>query len=193
MPARSSPRPRFTGEEAERLARDLYGLRGVLKELPSERDQNFHIRAESGGEFVLKIANAAEKKEVLEFQNKAVCRLRSEVPQFAWPEIRETVKGEEIATVEHPSGSRHLVRLLDYLPGPFLAQVRPHGRELLCSQGAFLGAMDRALAGLAERMKERGILISTEGPFRNVLKIRPPLVFTKANTDFLLENLERVL
>jgi 4-aminobutyrate aminotransferase-like enzyme/Ser/Thr protein kinase RdoA (MazF antagonist) len=156
MPS-SSPRPRFTEEEARRLARDLYGLKGGLIELPSERDQNFHVRAESGREFVLKIANAAEKKEVLEFQSQAVRRLKSEVSQIAWPEVRETVRGEEIATAEHSGGSRHLVRLLNYLPGPFLAQVRPHGRELLRSLGAFLGTMDRALAGFDHPAMDRDL------------------------------------
>ena len=31
---------------------------------------------------------------------------------------------------------------------------------------------------IAERMKDHGILIGTDGPLHNVLKIKPPLVFT---------------
>lgn len=45
----------------------------------------------------------------------------------------------------------------------------------------------------ANRMREKGILMSTDGPFDNVLKIKPPIVFSKANADFLLENIELVL
>ncbi|MFT4664223.1 MAG: 4-aminobutyrate aminotransferase-like enzyme/Ser/Thr protein kinase RdoA (MazF antagonist) [Gammaproteobacteria bacterium] len=48
-------------------------------------------------------------------------------------------------------------------------------------------------AYLANRMRERGILMSTDGPLHNVLKIKPPMCFTKANVDFLIENLELVL
>jgi 4-aminobutyrate aminotransferase-like enzyme len=46
---------------------------------------------------------------------------------------------------------------------------------------------------IANRMRERGILLSTDGPFHNVLKIKPPLVFTKENVDFLVATLDEIL
>lgn len=46
---------------------------------------------------------------------------------------------------------------------------------------------------IANRMRERGILMSTDGPYHNVLKIKPPMCFTKANVDFLAENLRLVM
>ena len=46
---------------------------------------------------------------------------------------------------------------------------------------------------IAERMKERHILMSIDGPDNNVLKIKPPIIFSKENADFLIENLEIVL
>jgi hypothetical protein len=42
-------------------------------------------------------------------------------------------------------------------------------------------------------MRDGGVLVGLEGPLGNVLKIRPPLVFTKANADRLLEALDRAL
>jgi ethanolamine-phosphate phospho-lyase len=42
-------------------------------------------------------------------------------------------------------------------------------------------------------MREKGVLVSTDGPFRNVLKIKPPLCFTRENADFLVETLDRIL
>ena len=36
---------------------------------------------------------------------------------------------------------------------------------------------------LANRMKDHGILMSTDGPDHNVLKIKPPIVFTKENAQ----------
>ncbi len=44
-----------------------------------------------------------------------------------------------------------------------------------------------------EGMKQRGILIGTSGPLDNVLKIKPPMVFTGANADLLVEALDEVL
>ncbi|MFQ5931257.1 MAG: aminotransferase class III-fold pyridoxal phosphate-dependent enzyme, partial [Nitrospiraceae bacterium] len=46
---------------------------------------------------------------------------------------------------------------------------------------------------VAERMKQLGVLIGIDGTFRNVLKIKPPMVFTKADADRLTNNLDRVL
>ncbi len=48
-------------------------------------------------------------------------------------------------------------------------------------------------AYLANRMRELGILMSTDGPLENVLKIKPPMCFSKEDADFLLEELDRVL
>jgi 4-aminobutyrate aminotransferase-like enzyme len=42
-------------------------------------------------------------------------------------------------------------------------------------------------------MKQEGVLLSTDGPLHNVIKIKPPLVFSAANADFFLTRLERVL
>jgi 4-aminobutyrate aminotransferase-like enzyme len=42
-------------------------------------------------------------------------------------------------------------------------------------------------------MRNRGILISRIGPHDNVLKIRPPMVFTKEHADLLLGTLDEVL
>ncbi len=46
---------------------------------------------------------------------------------------------------------------------------------------------------LANRMKDHGILMSTDGPDHNVLKIKPPLVFTKENAVELILYLKKIL
>jgi 4-aminobutyrate aminotransferase-like enzyme len=42
-------------------------------------------------------------------------------------------------------------------------------------------------------MKDRGVLLSTDGPRHNVIKIKPPIVFSRADTDFLLAQLDQML
>ena len=39
-------------------------------------------------------------------------------------------------------------------------------------------------------MRDKGILLSTDGPYDNVIKIKPPLVFNKENVDNVCENLD---
>ncbi|MFM9075712.1 MAG: aminotransferase class III-fold pyridoxal phosphate-dependent enzyme, partial [Bacteroidota bacterium] len=45
---------------------------------------------------------------------------------------------------------------------------------------------------LANRMRDKGILMSTDGPFNNVLKIKPPMVFNRQDAAFLLEAARQV-
>jgi 4-aminobutyrate aminotransferase-like enzyme len=46
---------------------------------------------------------------------------------------------------------------------------------------------------VANRMRERGILLGTDGPHHNVIKIRPPMPFTAADGHSLLNELETAL
>ncbi len=46
---------------------------------------------------------------------------------------------------------------------------------------------------VVERMKDHGILLSTDGPDHNVIKIKPPLVFTEGDADRVVEVMDRVL
>lgn len=52
---------------------------------------------------------------------------------------------------------------------------------------------DELTANIVNGLRERRVLISATGPRANVLKIRPPLVFSKADADVLTEALDDVL
>ncbi|MGB0523619.1 MAG: aminotransferase class III-fold pyridoxal phosphate-dependent enzyme [Flammeovirgaceae bacterium] len=76
---------------------------------------------------------------------------------------------------------------------PIIGEVR--------GQGLFLGVelVDQAKAPLADhaaylanRMKELGVLMSTDGRDHNVLKIKPPMVFSKANAKEFISKLKTV-
>ena len=43
------------------------------------------------------------------------------------------------------------------------------------------------------RLRDLGILLSTDGPDANVLKFKPPLVWTASEADRVIETLDRVL
>ena len=69
-------------------------------------------------------------------------------------------------------------------------------------QGLFLGIeladenkkpLKEKATYLVNRVKELGVLMSTDGPDENVLKIKPPMVFSMENADELLKKLAVVL
>ncbi len=66
------------------------------------------------------------------------------------------------------------------------------GLELVGNRETREPAGDQA-SYVANRMRDCGILVSTDGPFRNVLKIKPPLCFTEADADHLVATLDRIL
>ena len=46
---------------------------------------------------------------------------------------------------------------------------------------------------LVNRLREEGILLSTDGPLHNVIKIKPPLVVTEHDADRAVRELDTVL
>jgi len=51
----------------------------------------------------------------------------------------------------------------------------------------------RAAEHILARMKEDRILIQSDGPHNNVLKLKPPLVFNKANADKFVDTLDAII
>jgi 4-aminobutyrate aminotransferase-like enzyme/Ser/Thr protein kinase RdoA (MazF antagonist) len=139
-------RPRFTKQQASELALEHYDLSASARELPSERDQNFYLEDESGRAYVLKIASIGDNKEILDLQNKAMRHIAARDPSLACPQICASNSGGDVVSASAPDGTKHLVRLLTYLPGRFLAEINPHTPELLRSLGHFIGRLDKALS-----------------------------------------------
>jgi 4-aminobutyrate aminotransferase-like enzyme len=46
---------------------------------------------------------------------------------------------------------------------------------------------------VVNRLRERGILAGTDGPHHNVIKLRPPLIFSEADADLFVETLDAIL
>jgi len=129
-------------EQAQKLARQLYGIAGSATQLASERDQNFLIATDSRESFVLKIANALEQRALLEAQNEVMGYLGMRV-DFC-PSVRPSLSGDLITQV-HTGTDPHFVRLVTFIPGEPLAYSHQSPR-LLFDVGCKLGELTQALA-----------------------------------------------
>lgn len=79
---------------------------------------------------------------------------------------------------------------------PLIGDVRGSGLFLgieLMKGGTPPEPAPRHASRLVERMRDHGILLSVDGPQHNVIKIKPPLVFSHPDADRLLATLERIL
>ena len=94
-------------------------------------------------------------------------------------------------------GNRLMTGLRDLMPKyPLIGDVRGLGLfvgiELVLDREQKLPAGDHA-SYVANRMRDHGILISTDGPDHNVLKLKPPIVFDEQDADRLVATLDKVL
>ena len=82
------------------------------------------------------------------------------------------------------------------IDNPLIGDVRGKGLfigiEMVKNSNLLTPATDEAKA-IVNYMKEAGILISSDGPDHNVLKIKPPIIFTRENADELVYNLKSII
>ena len=118
--------PALSDSEVRLLLRQHYGIQGELSSLVSERDQNVRVSTNRGEQFVLKIANSAEPREVTEFQIDALLHIeRSDVVQRGLinvPRIVRTTDGRSHISI-NADGGTCIVRLVTYLPGQVLGDA----------------------------------------------------------------------
>jgi 4-aminobutyrate aminotransferase-like enzyme len=66
------------------------------------------------------------------------------------------------------------------------------GVELVRDQHTLEPAAEEA-SYISNRMREMGILLGTDGPHHNVVKIRPPMPFAELDAALLIDALTRAL
>ncbi len=111
--------------------------------------------------------------------------------------VLDVIEQEQILKNVHDTGA--------YLVGQLRALAKQHdciadvrgkglfyGLEIVKEPGSIEADTPRAKA-VAEGMRKAGVLLSTFGVYNNVIKIRPPMVFSKENTDLLVNSLDSVL
>jgi 4-aminobutyrate aminotransferase-like enzyme len=64
------------------------------------------------------------------------------------------------------------------------------GIDLVTDRASKEPATERA-GRVVERCRELGVLMGTDGPHDNVIKLRPALIFSQANADHLMQVLEQ--
>jgi 4-aminobutyrate aminotransferase-like enzyme/Ser/Thr protein kinase RdoA (MazF antagonist) len=79
---------------------------------------------------------------------------------------------------------------------PLIGDVRGSGLFLgidLVRDGASREPATEEADYVVNRLRERGILAGTDGPHHNVIKLRPPLIFSEADANLFVETLDSIL
>jgi 4-aminobutyrate aminotransferase-like enzyme/Ser/Thr protein kinase RdoA (MazF antagonist) len=153
-----------TTADAERIARERYGLAARATALAGEVDLSFALEG-NAGRHVLKLYAPGTSPQPLDLQDAALEQLAG---LDCVPHLVRTADGA--ARAEHDSRA---VRVLSWLPGTPWAAIGEHPPATLASLGRTVAAVDRALAGfdhpaLADRrrwnMLAAGELIADADP-----------------------------
>lgn len=111
--------------------------------------------------------------------------------------VLDVIRDEGLQDHARLVGARLLAGLRDLQRAhPIVGDVRGRGLFLgieLVEDRDSLAPATRQATHIVNRLRELGVLVSSDGPFDNVIKIKPPLVFTAADADRLVEVLDRVL
>jgi len=135
--------------DAEDILRQLYGVSGSANQLPGELDLNFHIRTDSGDQYLLKIYPPGRDGSVLDLQNKALAYLESTAPDLCIPRVVTTQSGDEIGVWVDATGAMRSTRLLTWLSGKLWAEAKPDVAKSGAELGAFLAKLDKALVNFS--------------------------------------------
>jgi 4-aminobutyrate aminotransferase-like enzyme/Ser/Thr protein kinase RdoA (MazF antagonist) len=179
-------RPDFSVADAERIARDLYGMRAKGKEFYAERDRSYYLRTEDGREFVLKIVHADEQEANIALQIEALNWLTRREPGLPIPRVQNGSDGAQIAHQPSADGREHAVWMLSYLPGTPMMETNPRPATLR-ELGRFAGRMDRALRGFFHPAAGREVIWDA----RMAPRLAPHLSLIEEASDRKL--LERII
>ena len=140
--------PKLGEDEVREAARTHFGLEGEFLELESERDQNFAVTGENGSKHILRIANAIESVDVIDFQIRALEHIAGQDPLLPVPRTIPNRSGDPLSKIVFRDGQEYLVRVLTYLPGQPLREVMNDiGPGPYRALGATMARLDLALRG----------------------------------------------
>lgn len=111
--------------------------------------------------------------------------------------VMDVIEDEGLQENAGRTGNRLLAGLRELMDKyPLIGDVRGLGLyagvELVLDRETLAPATEHA-DYIVNRLRDHGILISTDGPLENVLKMKPPLVFSEKNADEVVTALDKIL
>ncbi len=112
-------------------------------------------------------------------------------------EVLQIIKEEGLQNNAHQTG-QYLISRLQELQSkhPIIGDIRGHGLFLgieLVTNGELKTPAPQQADYLINRMRTLGFLTSSDGPHHNVIKIKPPMVFSRSHADLFVGYLGKVL
>ena len=147
-------RPELDTTDALSVLRDHYGLDGTLTPLPGERDLNFRLDTTDGRHLVVKASSPDEVDEILDIEVDLVRHIARFTDGFS-ADVVPTSSGDFVVRYTDAAGRAQRIRVVEYLEGGLLADVRPRSEALLYDLGRRLAELDSALGAYPDHPPAR--------------------------------------
>jgi hydroxylysine kinase len=172
-----------------------FGQHGSATPLAGEIDLNFKLTTNDGSRYVAKLAHSGEDRDALDFQSKALQHIASRGAGLPVPCVIPAGDGADVADVVTPSGERRMLRLMSWLDGTPLSEVRLNDATR-SNVGALAACTALALQGFSHPAERRALKwdmtqAAALAPWLEVLRADlqslPKLFFDRFITGFLPE------
>ncbi len=135
----------FTNEQIEALCEQHYGIVGTAQKQVGEIDFNYKVKTKNGDSFILKISRTDTSDMYFDFQQKLLLHIDSKNPNFLYPKIVKTKKGENDLTLLDNDNKIRKMRLLEWVNGRLMSSVNPQLDDLRFSLGEKCGEITHVL------------------------------------------------
>jgi hydroxylysine kinase len=181
-------------EDAEKLARDRYGLDAMATRLTGERDENFRLSCSDGAQYVLKIASAAEDPAVTDLPTAALLHVERVDPGIPCPRVLRTLEGGTQCRYEDRAGAmERTARILTFLPGKTLrTSVRSRAQRVAC--GRIAARLGLALRDFAHPAARRSLIWDLRNVGRTLVLLKElPDLAERETIAALIERIEMLI
>ena len=151
----------------------IYGINAQAKQLACERDQIFAIYTGTNEDFVLRLINPAEDRQVTNFQTEALCHLNRVNPDLPVPRLVLSENGDVEIEVNLPDGRSSIARMITLLPGIPLARVPERNPSIRSSMADSIAKLDLAFQGFFHPAANHELLWD----MKHTLKLRELIVY----------------
>ena len=129
--------PSFTHKEAIQIMDRFYSQKGTIKDLYSDRDQNF-LFISGHKKYLLKIFNSIEKRQVIDMQIASMNHILNSDFPFKVPEPINNLK------IINRNGDNYYVCLFKYMEGKFLFESKLKKNQYR-NMGSLMGSLTKTL------------------------------------------------
>ena len=156
-------------DEIEALALAQFGLQARASVIGGERDRNFHLRTDDGGQFVLKVVHPAEPPDVTNLQSRLLQHIEARAPDLPVPRLRRPHDSDSLEYLWETEGQpARRVRCVTYLAGRPLHETTPSAAQRR-NLGASLARIDLALADFRHPAEGHDLIWD----LKTVVRVRP--------------------